>query len=165
MLPNTANLAAGRTSLQIAFGVLYLGFALIVLLAAIWAAIAVADRIVRPIRLLISAADSVATGNLNVVVPVHTVDGDVGSLSRTFNKMIAQIRSQRDEILEARDEMDHRRRFIEAVLSGVTAAVIGVETIVASPSPIRRRRISSPGMRSTSSASALSDIARRSTRC
>ncbi|MEA3535031.1 PAS domain-containing sensor histidine kinase [Rhizobium sp. CC-YZS058] len=121
------NLAAGRTSLQIAFGVLYLGFALIVLLAAIWAAIAVADRIVRPIRLLISAADSVATGNLNVVVPVHTVDGDVGSLSRTFNKMIAQIRSQRDEILEARDEMDHRRRFIEAVLSGVTAAVIGVE--------------------------------------
>ncbi|KQV42490.1 MULTISPECIES: PAS domain-containing sensor histidine kinase [unclassified Rhizobium] len=121
------NLEAGRTSLQVAFGVLYLGFALIVLLAAIWTAIAVADRIVRPIRLLIGAADSVASGNLNVVVPVHAVDGDVGSLSRTFNKMIAEIRSQQGEILEARDEMDHRRRFIEAVLSGVTAAVIGVE--------------------------------------
>ncbi len=120
-------LEAGRTSLQVAFGVLYLGFALIVLLAAIWTAIAVADRIVRPIRLLIGAADSVAAGNLNVAVPVHAVDGDVGSLSRTFNKMIAEIRGQRDEILEAKDEMDHRRRFIEAVLSGVTAAVIGVE--------------------------------------
>ncbi|WP_117191325.1 sensor histidine kinase NtrY-like [Rhizobium terrae] len=118
---------AGRTSLQIAFAVLYLGFALIVLLAAIWTAIAVADRIVRPIRLLISAADSVATGNLNVVVPVRAADGDVGSLSRTFNKMISEIRGQRDEILEAKDEMDDRRRFIEAVLSGVTAAVIGVE--------------------------------------
>ncbi|WP_082475890.1 sensor histidine kinase NtrY-like [Rhizobium sp. Leaf341] len=121
------NLAAGRTSLQVAFGVLYLGFALIVLLAAIWAAIAVADRIVRPIRLLIGAADSVASGNLNVVVPVHTVDGDVGSLSRTFNKMIVEIRTQQHQLLEAKDEMDHRRRFIEAVLSGVTAAVIGVE--------------------------------------
>ncbi|OQP87992.1 PAS domain-containing sensor histidine kinase [Rhizobium rhizosphaerae] len=122
-----SNLKAGRASLQLAFGVLYLGFALIVLLAAIWTAIAVADRIVRPIRLLIGAADSVASGNLHVVVPVHAVDGDVGSLSRTFNKMIVQIRTQRDQLLEAKDEMDNRRRFIEAVLSGVTAAVIGVE--------------------------------------
>ncbi|MFB9952684.1 ATP-binding protein [Rhizobium puerariae] len=130
MEENTAEyqaMEAGRTSLQIAFAVLYLGFALIVLLAAIWTAIAVADRIVRPIRLLISAADSVATGNLNVVVPVRAADGDVGNLSRTFNKMISEIRGQRDEILEAKDEVDDRRRFIEAVLSGVTAAVIGVE--------------------------------------
>ena len=130
MEDNTAEyqaMEAGRASLQLAFAILYLGFALIVLLAAIWTAIAVADRIVRPIRLLISAADSVATGDLNVVVPVRTADGDVGNLSRTFNKMISEIRSQRDEILEAKDEVDDRRRFIEAVLSGVTAAVIGVE--------------------------------------
>ena len=118
---------AGRTSTQLAFAIIYLGFALIVLLAAIWAAIAVADRIVRPIRLLINAADNVASGNLNVIVPVRAVDGDVGSLSRTFNKMISEIRSQRDEILVAKDEVDDRRRFIEAVLSGVTAAVIGVD--------------------------------------
>ncbi len=130
MEENTAEYQAmedGRTTLQIAFAILYLGFALIVLLAAIWTAIAVADRIVRPIRLLIGAADSIASGNLNVLVPVRAADGDVGSLSRTFNKMVSQIRSQRDEILEAKDEVDDRRRFIEAVLSGVTAAVIGVE--------------------------------------
>jgi len=130
MEENTAeyqDMEAGRTSLQLAFAILYLGFALIVLLAAMWTAIAVADRIVRPIRLLISAADSVASGDLNVVVPVRAADGDVGNLSRTFNKMISEIRTQRDEILEAKDEVDDRRRFIEAVLSGVTAAVIGVE--------------------------------------
>ncbi|QCI97839.1 sensor histidine kinase NtrY-like [Agrobacterium larrymoorei] len=118
---------AGRAPLQMAFAILYLGFALIVLLAAIWTAIAVADRIVRPIRLLISAADSVATGNLHVLVPVRAVDGDVGRLSRTFNKMISEIRSQQGEIIEAKDDIDNRRRFIEAVLSGVTAAVIGVD--------------------------------------
>ncbi len=130
MEENTAeykSMEASRASLQFAFAVLYLGFALIVLLAAIWTAIAVADRIVRPIRLLIGAADSVASGNMNVIVPVRAADGDVGNLSRTFNKMISEIRSQRDEILEAKDEVDDRRRFIEAVLSGVTAAVIGVE--------------------------------------
>ncbi len=54
--------------------------------------------------------------------------------------MISQIRSQRDEILEAKDEVDDRRRFIEAVLSGVTAAVIGVEDDHRISIVIRRRK-------------------------
>ncbi len=120
-------LEQGRTSLQLAFGILYLGFALIVLLSAIWTAIAVADRLVRPIRVLIGASDDVASGNLDVVVPVHASDGDVGSLAQTFNNMIVQIRTQRDEILSAKDQIDDRRRFTEAVLSGVSAGVVGVD--------------------------------------
>ncbi|TPW31347.1 sensor histidine kinase NtrY-like [Pararhizobium mangrovi] len=116
----------GRTPLQIAFAILYLGFALIVLLAAIWTAIAVADRLVRPIRLLIGASDDVAKGNLQAAVPVRASDGDVGNLSKTFNNMIVQIRTQRNEILEAKDQIDERRRFSEAVLSGVSAGVVGV---------------------------------------
>jgi two-component system, NtrC family, nitrogen regulation sensor histidine kinase NtrY len=130
MEENTAEyqaLESNRTPLQLAFGILYLGFALVVLLAAIWTAIAVADRIVRPIRVLIGASDDVASGNLAVNVPVRSSDGDVGHLSKTFNNMIVQIRSQRDEIIHAKDEMDERRRFTEAVLSGVTAGVMGVE--------------------------------------
>ncbi|WP_337270961.1 sensor histidine kinase NtrY-like [Oryzifoliimicrobium ureilyticus] len=122
------SMEAGRLPLRIALALVYLGFTLVVLLAAIWAAIALADRIVRPIRVLITAADQVASGNMNVLVPVHSVDGDVGRLSRTFNKMISEIRTQRDVILEAKDEVDVRRRFIEAVLSGVSASVIGVDT-------------------------------------
>jgi len=120
-------LEQGRASLQLAFGILYLGFALIVLLSAIWTAIAVADRLVRPIRILIGASDEVASGNLDVVVPVHASDGDVGSLAQTFNNMIVQTRTQRDEILSAKDQIDDRRRFTEAVLSGVSAGVVGVD--------------------------------------
>ena len=71
---------AGRAPLQIAFAILYLGFALIVLLAAIWTAIAVADRIVRPIRLLISAADSVATGNSRAASPAAAPPEDPPAL-------------------------------------------------------------------------------------
>tara|TARA_R110002020_G_scaffold5971_15_gene24647 strand:+ start:3223 stop:5556 length:2334 start_codon:yes stop_codon:yes gene_type:complete len=120
-------LEQGRTSLQLAFGILYIGFALIVLLSAIWTAIAVADRLVRPIRVLIGASDDVASGNLDISVPVHASDGDVGSLAQTFNNMIVQIRTQRDQILSAKDQIDDRRRFTEAVLSGVSAGVVGVD--------------------------------------
>ena len=120
-------LEQGRAPLQLAFGILYLGFALVVLLSAIWTAIAVADRLVRPIRILINASDKVATGDLGVTVPVRASDGDVGSLAQTFNNMIVQIRTQRDEILSAKDQIDDRRRFTEAVLSGVSAGVVGID--------------------------------------
>ncbi|AGA64283.1 Nitrogen regulation protein ntrY [Liberibacter crescens BT-1] len=117
-----------RTTIQIAFAVVYLTFVLFVLVSAIWTAIAVADRLVRPIRLLISAANSVTSGNLSVIVPVEGSDDDINHLSHTFNKMIVEIRSQQDEILKAKSEVENRRRFIEAVLSGVNAAVIGIES-------------------------------------
>ena len=120
-------LEENRTTTQIAFALLYLGLTLVVLLSAIWTGIAVADRLVRPIRLLIGASDAVAKGDLDVVVPVRKSDGDVAFLSDTFNTMIVQLKSQRNELIAAKDQIDDRRRFSEAVLSGVTAAVIGVD--------------------------------------
>ncbi|WP_329610490.1 sensor histidine kinase NtrY-like [Jiella pelagia] len=122
-----SSLKDNRFGLQLAFGLLYLGITLIVLLSAIWTGIGVADRLVRPIRLLIGAADEVSEGNLSISVPVRVSDGDVGSLSNTFNNMILQLRSQRAELVNAKDVIDERRRFIEAVLSGVTAGVVGIE--------------------------------------
>ena len=120
-------LEANRRTTQIAFALLYLGLTLIIVLSAIWTGIAVADRLVRPIRQLIGAADEVATGNLDVSVPVRPSDGDVASLGDTFNKMLLELKSQRNEILAAKDLVDERRRFSEAVLAGVTAGVIGVD--------------------------------------
>lgn len=131
MEANTARyqeMDANRIPTQIAFALLYFGLTLIVLLSAIWTGIAVADRLVRPIRLLIGAADDVAAGNLNISVPVRASDGDVGALSDTFNNMVAELNSQRNELLSAKDQIDERRRFSEAVLSGVNAGVIGIET-------------------------------------
>jgi two-component system nitrogen regulation sensor histidine kinase NtrY len=121
------DLEGSRISTQIAFALLYLGLVLIIVLSAIWTAIAVADRLVRPIRQLIGAADEVATGNLDVSVPVRATDGDVASLGDTFNKMLLELKTQRNELLTAKDVIDERRRFSEAVLAGVTAGVIGVD--------------------------------------
>ncbi len=120
-------LEANRRPSQLAFALPYLSLTLIIILSAIWTGIAVADRLVRPIRQLIGAADEVATGNLDVSVPVRPSDGDVASLGDTFNNMILELKSQRNELLSAKDLIDERRRFSEAVLEGVTAGVIGVD--------------------------------------
>ena len=146
-----SNLAKNRFNLQLAFALLYLGITLIVLLSAIWTGIGVADRLVRPIRLLIGAADEVSEGNLAVSVPVRQSDGDVGSLSNTFNNMIFQLQTQRAELVRTSDLIDERRRFTEAVLHGVTAGVIGVE----SDGTISMMNPSAERMLATSSAEAV----------
>ncbi|HSO47661.1 MAG TPA: PAS domain-containing sensor histidine kinase, partial [Rhizobiaceae bacterium] len=121
-----ADLENNRVPVQLAFAVLYIGVCLIILLAAIWMGISVADRVVAPIRRLITAADAVSQGNLDVRVGTMHTEGDLKNLSDTFNVMIGELKSQRDEILQAKDDIDQRARFTEAVLSGVSASVIGV---------------------------------------
>ncbi|WP_455474585.1 ATP-binding protein [Bartonella sp. B30(2025)] len=120
------DLNENRLPTQIAFGMLYLCLFFSLFLSAIWTGIAVAERLVRPIRLLISAADDVASGNMDVFVPVRARDGDIGQLSKTFNYMVSELKSRRNELIAVRDQIDERRRFSEAVLSGVTAGVAGI---------------------------------------
>ena len=101
--------------------------ALIVLLSAVWIGLNFANYLVAPIRRLIGAAQIVATGNLYVQVPTKRSEGDLAQLGQTFNKMTQELRTQRDDIVRARDLIDSRRRFTEAVLAGATAGVIGVD--------------------------------------
>ncbi len=115
-----------RVGVQVAFALMYALVALILLLSAIWLGINFANRLVAPIRRLITAADLVASGNLFVQVPVRRAEGDLASLGESFNSMTHELRSQRDDIVRARDQIDARRRFSEAVLAGVGAGVIGL---------------------------------------
>jgi two-component system nitrogen regulation sensor histidine kinase NtrY len=68
----------------------------------------------------------VSTGNLHIQVPVHRSEGDLARLGETFNKMTQELLTQHEDIVRARDLIDSRRRFTEAVLSGASAGVIGV---------------------------------------
>ena len=120
-------LEATRFGMQVAFGILFLGITVVVLLSAIWLGIGFANRLVGPIRRLIDAAKEVSQGNLAVQVQPRSSDGDVGALGTTFNNMTSQLRGQRQELLAASEQIDSRRRFTEAVLSGVTAGVIGID--------------------------------------
>jgi two-component system nitrogen regulation sensor histidine kinase NtrY len=121
-------LEASRFAVQFAFGILYLGVSLVVLLSAIWIGLAFANWLVSPIRRLIDAAKEVSRGNLNVAVSAKASEGDLGALSDTFNTMTSQLRGQRAELVLASEQIDSRRRFTEAVLSGVPAGVIGIDS-------------------------------------
>jgi two-component system nitrogen regulation sensor histidine kinase NtrY len=97
------------------------------LLSAVWIGLNFANYLVSPIRRLIGAAQIVSTGNLYVQVPTRRSEGDLAQLGETFNKMTQELRTQRDDIVRARDLIDSRRRFTEAVLAGASAGVIGID--------------------------------------
>ena len=118
---------AHRHSLELGFATVFVMLALTMLFSAIWLGLAFANRLVRPIRRLIYATDEVASGNLHVQVPTRRSDGDLGHLGDTFNKMTAELLRQQTGLIDANALNDERRAFIEAVLSGVPAGVLGVD--------------------------------------
>jgi two-component system nitrogen regulation sensor histidine kinase NtrY len=121
-----ALLATGRLGIQVAFAMMFGVIALIVLLSSAWIGLDFANRLVAPIRRLIGAANVVSTGNLQVQVPIQGSGGDLARLGETFNKMTHELRTQHEDIVRARDLIDSRRRFTEAVLAGASAGVVGV---------------------------------------
>ncbi|MGD9799096.1 MAG: ATP-binding protein [Parvularculaceae bacterium] len=104
----------------------YIILAVIILFGAIWLALWAATRIVQPIGRLVNMAGRVSSGDLGARVEVHKDDGELGALARAMNHMTAQLQTQRDDLVETNRQFDRRRRFTEAVLSGVSAGVVGV---------------------------------------
>lgn len=122
------NLEGRRSEIKISFALAFIVVALLLLLASVWVGLMFATHLSRPISTLIRATEKVREGDLEVQVPVEAGSEDeIGSLSRAFNRMTEQLNNQRGALLEANRLLDERRRFTEAVLSGVTAGVIGLD--------------------------------------
>lgn len=117
-----------RMLIQLYFFLSYLIIALFVLLAAVWLGVWAASRIVEPIGRLIGASERVSEGDLAVRIDVGSGDDEIGSLGRAFNRMTVQLETQRGELIEANRQLDRRRRFTEAVLSGVSAGVLALDS-------------------------------------
>ncbi|GAA6187202.1 PAS domain-containing sensor histidine kinase [Litorivita sp. NS0012-18] len=109
------------------FGLLYLGFAVILILAAIWLGLWFAERLARPVGRLTSAAQHVGTGNLDVQVVEEEGEDEIAQLGRYFNQMTRQLKGQRQELLDTNEQIERRRRMFDSVLSSVTSGVVGLD--------------------------------------
>jgi two-component system nitrogen regulation sensor histidine kinase NtrY len=117
-----------RSSLEITFSVLYGAVSLLLLMGAILVGLSFATKLVAPIIALIHAAEQVREGDLTARVTEFSGADELGSLSRSFNRMTEQLDMQRQSLIQANTELDERRRFTESVLEGVPAGVIGLDS-------------------------------------
>ena len=116
-----------RGSLLFDFALIYLGFAALVIVAAILAGLWFAERLAKPVGRLAGAAERIGQGDLDVRVKEERGSDEIALLSRAFNRMAGQVKGQRDALIAANAETERRRHFSEAVLSGVTAGVVGLD--------------------------------------
>jgi two-component system nitrogen regulation sensor histidine kinase NtrY len=116
-----------RGRLVFEFALIYLGFALLVILGTVWFGLQFAERIARPVGRLAHAAESVGQGDLSARVPVGESEDEIAVLGRAFNDMTGRVKAQRDALIAANEETERRRRLFDSVLSGVTAGVIGLD--------------------------------------
>ncbi len=123
------SLEGKHSGLQVTVVVVFGLLAMLLLMAASWIGLNVATRLGRPIASLIFAAERVRTGDLSARVEETTVKDELGSLSRAFNRMTGQLETQRTDLIEANRQLDLRRRFTETVLEGVSAGVIGLDSL------------------------------------
>jgi two-component system, NtrC family, nitrogen regulation sensor histidine kinase NtrY len=120
-------LESERGRLLLNFGLIYLGFALILILAAIWLGLWFAERLSRPVGRLAGAAQRVGGGDLDVQVTEEQGDDEIAMLGRLFNQMTRQLKGQREALMDGHRQTERRRRLFDSVLSNVTAGVIGLD--------------------------------------
>lgn len=118
-----------RANIQAAFALSYLETALLVLVGAVWLGMSAASAISAPIGRLVKAADQVAGGDLGARVDSHDAPAEIAVLSEAFNRMTGDLQAQQVALKTASDEARGRSRFIETVLSGVSAGVIGLDRL------------------------------------
>ncbi|QCE33395.1 HAMP domain-containing protein [Acetobacteraceae bacterium] len=131
IIRNYRHLLSNRAESQVAFVSIFALLGFLVLAIGMLIGLSLATGIVRPLGLLIRASQRVSLGDLAARVPIKRGDASRGDevtiLSRAFNRMTDQLATQRHELIKAYNTLNERTRFTEAVLSGVSAGVIGLD--------------------------------------
>ena len=109
------------------FGLLYLAFAVLLIVSSALLSLWFAERLSRPIGRLVGAAQLVGDGELETQVLEEEGDDEIAQLSVYFNKMTRQLKGQRDRLLENTAQIEERRRLFDSVLSSVTSGVVGLD--------------------------------------
>ncbi len=119
--------AANRQQIQGTFFLTYVETVLLVLVGAVWLGMGAASAISSPIARLVAAAHRVSGGDLTARVAAHNDPEEIAVLSRAFNRMTSDLQAQQSALMTASREAESRREFIETVLAGVSAGVLGLD--------------------------------------
>ncbi|TWH97487.1 sensor histidine kinase [Sphingobium wenxiniae] len=119
--------AAQSRALQLRFNMALFVGSLLLVGVAVYIALAVADWMVRPVNELVTAARRITAGDLSARVTSPSSRDEIGTLASAFNRMTQRLEAQTGALVAANSQLDERRAFIEAILSGVSAGVLSVD--------------------------------------
>ncbi len=98
-------------------------FTLVIAFMALWAGIKISKGITEPVQALAQATECVASGDLDVRVPIQR-DDEIGLLVNSFNHMVKELKEGKESLQSAYVESDRRRLFLENILDNIDSGVI-----------------------------------------
>ncbi|MEW6349159.1 MAG: ATP-binding protein [Thermodesulfobacteriota bacterium] len=99
---------------------------LLVIFIGFWFGMTMARDITDPIQELAEATGRIAGGDLDVHLEPQA-DDELGVLVRSFNKMTADLRTSRDDLVRLNQDLESRRKYMETVLANVASGVVAVD--------------------------------------
>jgi nitrogen fixation/metabolism regulation signal transduction histidine kinase len=132
-------LQTDMNTIQLQFSLTFGMLALLLLLAATWAGMRLAIRVISPIAKLSEATEKLSGGDYAVRVPEGPSHDEIGNLARSFNHMAAELSAQRRELLETNRKMvaaqrtaawaDVARRIAHEIKNPLTPITLSTERL------------------------------------
>lgn len=119
----SAQLRAGRDTLETLPQRTFLFLTLLTLFLAVWVGLSLARTITEPVRALAKAAQRVGAGDLQVQLPV-TGEDELAFLSSSFNTMTADLRHSREALLEQSQRLEQGRAYLDRLLAALPVGVM-----------------------------------------
>jgi two-component system nitrogen regulation sensor histidine kinase NtrY len=127
MVQNYNQLKPIRTPVKTTYFLLFLFITILIIFSASWLGFYLAKGITTPIEKLASAASEITKGNLDVRID-YAAKNEFSSLINEFNKMVADLKENRDKLQKRTIELKQRRSLTENILNNITSGVIALNS-------------------------------------
>jgi len=115
-----------KPEIEAGYFLIFLMVTLLILLVSSWVGLYLARRVTVPIQALADGTRRISSGDLDYRVEVPA-DDELGVLVDSFNRMTAELKRNKEELIDANQRLDDERAAQTAVLANVAAGVLSVD--------------------------------------
>lgn len=126
MVRNYSLNKAIKDDVKTTYMLLFIFITILIVFSASWLGLYLARGITTPISMVVAAAAEIARGNLDVKIDYSSQD-EFNTLIKEFNRMVADLKENRDNLHNKTIELTQRKSMTENVLKNITSGVIALD--------------------------------------
>lgn len=116
-----------RDPVKTTYVLLFIFITILVIFSASWLGLYLARGITTPIEKVVEAASEITRGNLDVRIDYKAKD-EFNTLIKEFNRMVSDLKENRDKLDTRTIELMQRRSITENILKSITSGVIALNS-------------------------------------
>jgi two-component system nitrogen regulation sensor histidine kinase NtrY len=116
-----------KDQVKTTYMLLFVFITILVIFSASWLGLYLARGITTPIEKVVEAASEITKGNLDVRIDYAAKD-EFNTLIKEFNRMVSDLRENRDKLNKRTIELMQRRSITDNILKNITSGVIALNS-------------------------------------